>query len=181
MPAGRPSRYNADFARMARALSRHGADAWDLARAFSVSLATFYRWRTLHPEFAPAIAAGAAKAEHGSPTAFQRARGYDRIERRVFRPDSSAPVEVAIKRRVLASPGAAIRWLRNRRPDEWRIPHAPQPDLLGLLGTETLKALGSLCGVAESDHADLQRALRRLLAEVDTILLEHTRENLVVA
>ncbi|MEO9131614.1 MAG: hypothetical protein ABI240_10435, partial [Sphingomonas sp.] len=122
-PMARPTHYKPDFARQAHLLCRLGLENADLAQAFSVSPATLYRWLNQYPEFASAAAAG--KALSASPvqtSLYRRAIGGDYLVERVYRPrGASQPVVAHYRRRILADPQAALRWLRNRRPETWRL------------------------------------------------------------
>jgi transposase-like protein len=111
----RPSRYQPDFARQARGLCRLGADNAGLARYFSVSPATLYRWLNAHPAFAASVAAGRAEAaDPRVPTRYERATGYACRTARVFAPRGPGdPVIAYYTRRIPADPKAALRWLRN--------------------------------------------------------------------
>lgn len=121
MRTGRPSRYDPAFARQAHLLGRLGADAVDLARFFSVSLATLYRWLERYPDFGIAFAMGRAQgAGLEKPAMFRRAIGYSFSARREYRLRSGERVAADVTVRVLADGKVALRWLRNRRPETWR-------------------------------------------------------------
>jgi hypothetical protein len=121
MPAGRPSRYSPDFARQARAFCRLGADVADLARLFSVSVATIYRWQQQYHDFALAYAIGRAEAEGiARPGSFKRATGYEYWAERQYRVKDGGTLGVDTLRRTHADPRVGMRWLRNRKPDQWR-------------------------------------------------------------
>ena len=125
----RPAHYRPEFANQAYHACRLGADNAALARFFSVSPATLYRWLHQHPAFAAAADAGRALLDGPTPSStFQRATGYDYQAERLFMRRGKAPVAVTYRRRVHAHPKAAFRWLRSRRPDIWRIPARPQPE-----------------------------------------------------
>ena len=122
MRTGRPSRYDAAFARQARLLGRLGADSADLARFFSVSIATLYRWQARYPEFGLAFAMGRAEGEGlEKPGMYRRATGYAFSARREYRRRSGETIDADFTVRVLADANVALRWLRNRRPEAWRI------------------------------------------------------------
>ena len=119
----RPSDYRPEFARHARMACRAGASNQDLARLLSVGLATVYRWLARHADFAAAVATGRAQA--AAPirrSLYQRAIGGEYLAERVFHVrGSDTPIVARYRRRILADPQAAFRWLDIRRPDEWRI------------------------------------------------------------
>lgn len=118
----RPSRYRPEFARQARGLCRLGASHHDLVEAFSVSLATLYRWLDRYGDFAAGVAAGRAQAADLSRRSrYQRAIGCEYHAERVFHFRGRALVVARYRKRILADPKAALCWLRARRPDEWRV------------------------------------------------------------
>jgi hypothetical protein len=119
----RPTQYRPEFAPQARRACRYGMDNAGLARVFSVSPATLYRWLNRYPDFAAATAAGKAEADNRTtPSRFQRAIGYDIVVERTFAPrGAGGPVILCHRRRVLADPKVALRWLRNRRPERWTL------------------------------------------------------------
>jgi len=121
MKRGRPTRYDPAFARQARLLCRLGTDNAGLAKVFSVSVATLYRWLDRYPEFGLAVAMG--RGDHAGlvePSMFKRATGYNYLAEHVFDRNSPRPVHVDCRHQVLADPKVALRWLSNRRPEEWR-------------------------------------------------------------
>ena len=125
MRTGRPSRYDPAFANQARLLGRLGADSVDLARCFSVSLATLYRWLDRYPDFGLAVAMGRAEgAGLEKPGMFKRATGYQFSAQREYRLRSGDTVAADFIVRVHADAKVALRWLRNRRPETWRPPTA---------------------------------------------------------
>jgi len=125
----RPAQYKPEFARQAQMLCSLGADNAHLARIFAVSPATLYRWLHQHPAFAAAAKAGRALLDQPTPSSrFRRATGYDYRAERVYRPRGREPVVATYQRRVLADPTTALVWLRNRRPESWRLPVQPRPE-----------------------------------------------------
>ena len=126
MRTGRPSRYKPAFVQQARLLGRLGADTADLARFFSVSLATLYRWQARYPDFGLAFAMGRARgAGLEKPGMFRRATGYAFSARRDYRTRAGEPIAADFTVRVPADPKVALRWLRNRQPETWRIDAEP--------------------------------------------------------
>jgi len=118
----RPSSYDPAYPAKARILCRLGADNAALARAFAVSPATLYRWLNAHPCFAAAAATGTAEAKAITiPTRFERATGYEVAAERHYRLHTATPVVARYKKRIPANPRAALRWLRARQPEKWRL------------------------------------------------------------
>jgi hypothetical protein len=122
MKRGRPTRYDPAFARQARLLCRLGTDNAGLATVFSVSIATLYRWLDRYPDFGLAVAMG--RGDHAGlvePSMFKRATGYAYQAEHVFDRNSDAPRHADCRYHVPAEPKVALRWLQNRRPEEWRL------------------------------------------------------------
>jgi len=121
----RPTHYKPDFVRHARFACGLGMDNAALADFLSVSPATLYRWLQRYPDFAAAAEAGRKKAAARVQTSsYRRATGYEYQAEKVFRRRDGTPVVARFRRRVLADPKVALRWLRSRRPEEWRLPAA---------------------------------------------------------
>ena len=121
----RTSHYKPDFVRHARFACGLGMDNAALADFLSVSPATLYRWLHRYPDFAAAAEAGRKKAAAAVQTSsYRRATGYEYQAEKVFRRRDGTQVVARYTRRVLADPKVAFRWLRSRRPGEWRLPAA---------------------------------------------------------
>lgn len=124
MPAGRPPSYKKSFAKQAEKLCILGATDAEVADFFGVSARTVYRWKLDHQEFCQALKAGKAAADERVERAlYSRATGYDYVEERPIKLRSSDGETVEIAEVRCHSPAdvtAAIFWLKNRRPDEWR-------------------------------------------------------------
>ena len=138
MTAGRPTRYAPEHAETARLYYESGATDQQVANMLRVHLATLYRWRELHPEFAEAGQAGKDDADARVQFAmYRRAIGYEYRETKVFLPlGAKAPVEVEVTRHVPADGHVGMQWLRIRRAGQWReAPETPENfDLAERLG-----------------------------------------------
>jgi len=147
----RPAHYRPEFANQARILCSLGADNADLARTFAVSPATLYRWLHQHSEFAAGVKAGRALLDQPAPSSlFRRATGYEYRAERVFMRRGRAPIVATCQRRVLADPTAAIVWLRNRRPESWRLPARVKTEQ-SQSATATLAISAALPGTVETE------------------------------
>lgn len=138
MTAGRPTRYAPEHAETARLYYESGATDQQVANLLRIHLATLYRWRELHPEFAEAAQVGKGDADARVQFAmYRRATGYDYRETRAYLPlGAKEPVEVEVTRHVPADPRVGMQWLRIRRAGEWRErPEQPENfDLAERLG-----------------------------------------------
>jgi hypothetical protein len=119
---GRPSEYKAEYADQAEKLCLLGATDIEIADFFEVTARTIYRWKNTFPEFCQALKAGKEKAdERVERSLYQRAIGYSHEAVKIFMPaNAPAPVYAPYREQFPPDTAAAIFWLKNRRPDEWR-------------------------------------------------------------
>ena len=122
MPAGRPSKYSDEYAVQAAKLCALGATDDQIADFFEVDVRTIYRWKHDHEEFCQALKAGKAEAdERVERSLYQRAVGYEQDEVKIFMPASAeAPVYAPYRAKIAPDTTAAIFWLKNRKPEEWK-------------------------------------------------------------
>lgn len=122
MPAGRPSLYDESYPKQAEKLCRLGATDQEIADFFEVDIRTVYRWKTLHEEFCQALKAGKDEADDRvERSLYQKAVGYEQDEVKIFMPaGADEPVYAPFRAKVAPDTTAAIFWLKNRRPGEWR-------------------------------------------------------------
>jgi hypothetical protein len=117
---GRPETYKAEFAKQAQGLCELGATDWELAKFFGVDTATIYRWRNYHKDFCGAVKAGKDSADDRvERSLFGRSVGYTFESEKVFQFQGEI-VRAKTVEHVPPDPGAAMNWLKNRRPDVWR-------------------------------------------------------------
>ena len=117
---GQPTAYKPVFAEQAAKLCELGATDQELAGFFKVALSTIYLWRNTHAEFSEAVMAGKDKADTRVERAlFGRAVGYSFESEKVFM-NKGEIIRVKVTEHVPADPGAALNWLKNRKPDAWR-------------------------------------------------------------
>lgn len=120
MPAGRPTKFKADFVEQVRKLCELGATDMELADFFGVDTRTIYRWRIEHPEFCQAAIVGKESADDRVERAlYQRAVGYSFESEKVFH-NQGEVVRTPITEHCPPDPSAAMNWLKNRRGDKWR-------------------------------------------------------------
>lgn len=117
---GAPTEYKPEFAAQAQALCKLGATDQELADFFGVSARTIYRWKAQHEVFCQSLKVGKAEAdERVERSLFARANGYehDEVDIRVI---ANQVVQTKIRKFYPPDTTAAIFWLKNRRPAEWR-------------------------------------------------------------
>lgn len=121
-PMARPSKYKPEFAQQAAKLCALGATDQEIADFFEVTARTIYRWKADFDEFCQALKAGKDVAdERVERSLYQKAIGYEQDEVKIFMPaNAAAPVYAPYRAKIAPDTTAAIFWLKNRRPAEWR-------------------------------------------------------------
>jgi hypothetical protein len=119
---GVPSTYQPDYANIAKSLYENGATNTEVADILGVTLTTVQRWLVQYPDFRLACGLGKLAADDRvERSLFSRAVGYDFDSEKVFyNQKKNKVVRVPIREHVPPDPGAAMRWLTNRRPEQWR-------------------------------------------------------------
>jgi hypothetical protein len=142
MPAGRPSPYKPEFARIAQRLCRNGATDIEVADILGISVRTFYRWCLLHDEFTAAVRVGKDAADDRVERAlYQRAVGYDYTAEKIVTPKGGGPIAIPYTVHIPADVRAALHWLAIRRPKPWaRVPEQPDTDIAGIIGEARQRA-----------------------------------------
>lgn len=116
----RPSKFKPEFIGQAEKLSRLGATDMEIADFFEVEVRTLYRWKGEHEAFCQALKAGKAEADDRvERSLYARANGYehDEVDIRVV---GGGIVKTPIRKYYPPDTTAAIFWLKNRKPAEWR-------------------------------------------------------------
>jgi hypothetical protein len=115
--------YQTAHAEQAAELCRLGATDQELAEHFMVTVRTIYRWRAQHRDFAEAVIAGKEHADKRvERSLYSRAVGCSFEAVRVFKHAGDAdPVYAAYRHSLPPSAGAALQWLRLRRPGKWIV------------------------------------------------------------
>ena len=143
-PGGRPPKYDPSFAEQARKLCNLGATDAEIANFFEVSVRTIYSWKLQHDEFLQALKRG--KDEYDDlveKRLFSRAVGYSQDAVKIFMPaGADEPVYAPYTEHVPPDVTAAIFWLKNRRPDQWR----DRKELTGADGTPLVPVLNLTYG-----------------------------------
>ena len=118
--AGRPTAYRDIYDAQAEKLCKLGATDKSLADFFEVTEQTINNWKHDYPSFFESIKAGKelADAEVASKL-FHRATGYEHPEDDIKVVAGEIVITPMIKHYPPDST-AAIFWLKNRRPKEWR-------------------------------------------------------------
>lgn len=119
---GRPTDYNPAYVEQAQKLASLGATDIEVADFFEVDVRTIYRWKHVHPDFCQALNTGKEKAdERVVNSLYQRAVGYEQDAVKIFMPaGADGPVYAPYREKIAPDTTAAIFWLKNRRPADWR-------------------------------------------------------------
>jgi hypothetical protein len=116
----RPSTYKPEYVEQAKKLCALGATDIELADFFEVDVRTVYRWKNEHDEFCQALKAAKEVAdERIERSLYERAAGYERDEVDI-RVVAGEIIQTPIRKFYPPDTTAAIFWLKNRRPAEWR-------------------------------------------------------------
>lgn len=123
---GRPSSYDPEFVEQARKLAKLGATDAEIAEFFEVAPSTIYAWKIAHPEFSEALKRGKEVADAlVEQSLFRRATGYSHdavkiISVAVGNNEGSRIETIPYVEHHAPDTTAAIFWLKNRKPQEWR-------------------------------------------------------------
>ena len=116
----RPSKYRPEFVTQAEKLCKLGATDLEVADFFGINVATLNRWKGEYPELCESLKVGkAASDDRVERSLFSRATGYehDEVDIRVVK---DRIVKTPIRKFYPPDTTAAIFWLKNRKPAEWR-------------------------------------------------------------
>jgi hypothetical protein len=128
-PGGRPSKYQAVYAKQAYQLTLLGATDKEMAEFFCVNQDTIYEWQSKHPQFSESIKKGKLQADaEVANKLYDRALGAEWTEQQAFKIRNQTAtgvftedVKIVDVRRAAPPDTQAISlWLRNRQPDKWR-------------------------------------------------------------
>lgn len=121
MPAGRPTKFKPDYVEQAKKLcSIKAFTDFELAQFFGVNRDTIYEWQVAHPEFRDAIVTGKQEPDDRvERSLYERALGYSVRAEKVFN-DKGTIVRAEVVEHYPPDTTAAIFWLKNRRPKDWR-------------------------------------------------------------
>jgi hypothetical protein len=147
---GRPTKRTAVDLAHANQLAREGKTLTQIANLIGISRSTLCKYKAEHKEFTDALNDGAAVADDGvQRSLYERAMGYECDEERV----AVTGEVVTVRKKFPPDVVAAIFWLKNRRPKEWRdkqeIEHTGTVDLVSVLSAARNRATAPAEGGAE--------------------------------
>lgn len=116
----RPSKFKPEFVEQARKLAQLGATDREIADFFEVCEATLNRWKADFPELCASLKSGKTEADDRvERSLYHRALGYKHDAVKIFNSNGVA-LEVPYVEHFPPDTTAAIFWLKNRRPEQWR-------------------------------------------------------------
>lgn len=114
------TKYKPEYVQRAADMCLFGATDEELAEELGVKRLTILRWRARHPEFNAALKVNKDRAdERVEDSLYRRALGYNLRTEKLFAHQGVVTRAETIEH-VPAETKAAIFWLKNRRPKEWR-------------------------------------------------------------
>lgn len=116
----RPEKWKDEYLRVIEHACRLGATDIEVADMLDVSVRTLHYWKAQRPELVAAMKTGkAASDDRVERSLFSRATGYehDEVDIRVVK---DRIVKTPIRKFYPPDTTAAIFWLKNRKPAEWR-------------------------------------------------------------
>ena len=120
MPGGRPTKFKKEYEDQVKKLAALGATDAQMADFFKVTEQTFNNWKTKHPSFFESLKQAKALCdERVERSLFERATGYSHHEDKIFN-NAGQPMIVPTIKHYPPDTVAAIFWLKNRKPEEWR-------------------------------------------------------------
>lgn len=120
MGAGRPTDYNIEYNDQVEKLCKLGATDKEIAEFFNVTETTINNWKNDHPEFFESIKRGKTMADSNvADRLYQRAMGFEHDSEEI-KVVGKEVERVPIRKIYPPDSVAAIFWLKNRRPKDWR-------------------------------------------------------------
>ncbi len=116
---GRPSKFE-QVKDMLYKMASYGMTDKQMADVVGVSEQTVNNWKLKDPNFLESLKAEKEIADaRVERSLFERATGYSHAEDKIFN-DNSTPLVVPTVKHYAPDTTAAIFWLKNRKPKEWR-------------------------------------------------------------
>lgn len=117
---GRPTKFRPEFIVQAAKLAALGATDREVAEFFDVDERTLNRWKHQHQEFCQSLKVGKEAAdERVEQSLYRRAIGYTQDDTH-FSSYEGVVTQTPYVKQVPPDTTAAIFWLKNRKPAEWR-------------------------------------------------------------
>lgn len=122
---GRPSKFDSLDLKKVQALASRGWTDVEMSDFFGVDESTWTRWKEKHPDFCTSLKDWKIEADSRvERSLYERATGYEHPEDKIFN-NEGEPLIVPTTKHYPPDTTAAIFWLKNRKPEQWRD---KQPD-----------------------------------------------------
>lgn len=123
MAGGRPTKFKPEFIEQARKLAALGATDREAAEFFDVDERTLHRWKHEHEEFCQSLRVGKEQADaRVEQSLYRRALGYSHDDTHFSSYEGVVTATPFVKHHP-PDTTAAIFWLKNRKPTDWRDKH----------------------------------------------------------
>lgn len=117
---GRPASYRPTFPEKAQSMFARGATAAEVAKSLKISISTLYQWQQDKPAFSEAVTRGKAQADElVEQSLFKRSIGYQHPDTH-FSTFQGMVTATPFTKHYPPDTAAAVFWLKNRKPKEWR-------------------------------------------------------------
>ena len=117
---GRPSKFDSVDMDQVKILCEKGFTDAEMANFYGITERTWYNWKKEHEEFFQALKDWKHPAdEKVVRSLYERATGYSAPEDKIFN-DNGVALVVPTMKHYPPDTTAAIFWLKNRKPAEWR-------------------------------------------------------------
>ena len=116
----RPTNFKQEYIEQGQKLCKLGATDIEIADFFKTDIRTLYRWKTENEEFRHALKMAKEECDDRvEQSLYSRAMGYehDEVDIRVV---DHAIIQTPIRKYYPPDTTAAIFWLKNRKPKQWR-------------------------------------------------------------
>lgn len=127
---GRPTKYDPTMNEWVEKLAKLSVTDAELAEFFGVNEDTINEWKKVHPEFSESLKKGKEYADANvAERLYQRAMGFEhdseeiKVVSKEGKHAGSQVERVKVRKIYPPDPTAAIFWLKNRKPKEWRDRH----------------------------------------------------------
>ena len=118
---GRPTLYKEEYSEQAYKLCLLGATDKDMADFFGVTEQTVNNWKESEPKFFESIKKGKQYADANvAEKLYHRAIGYEHPEVVTASFQGQITDTMEVTKHYAPDPTAAIFWLKNRQPKQWR-------------------------------------------------------------
>lgn len=117
---GAPTKYKEEYNDLAYKFCLLGATDEKLATFFDVNVDSIYEWKNVYPEFSESIKKGKDIADAEIANAlYHRAKGYSHPDVDIKMYEGQI-IQTDLTKHYPPDTAAAIIWLKNRQPDQWR-------------------------------------------------------------